>query len=148
MATRLARRGGERPVPSLRDEFESLLHEWFDQPISEVATGTWCPRADLEETDEAYLMHVELPGIAPDDIDVSFEQDTLTVKGERKFYQERSEEGFRRVERSFGSFYRAVRLPSAVDADRIEATHDNGVLTITVPKAATAKPNRIKVLPA
>jgi HSP20 family protein len=145
VATQLRRREGG-VLPSLRDEFETLMHEWFERPFeTETSAGAWCPRCDLEETDDAYVMHVELAGVEPDNIEVDFEDHTLTVKGERRFYQEKTEEGFTRRERSFGSFYRAVRLPDAVDADAIDATHDNGVLTVTIPKTAETRSHRVEV---
>lgn len=135
MGTQLLRRDGGRILPNLRDDLEQLFQDWFEGTTStEMAAGAWCPRCDLEETDEAYVLHVELAGVDPDDIEVSLEDNTLTVKGERSFYAEKSEEGFTRRERSFGSFFRAMRLPTSVDADAIEAAHHNGVLTVTAPK--------------
>jgi HSP20 family protein len=145
MATQMRRRD-EGMLPSLRDEFENLMHEWFDRPFGiETGTGAWAPRCDLEDTDKAYVMHVELPGVEPDEIEVSVEDHTLTVRGERRFYEEKAEDGFTRRERSFGSFYRAVRLPDSVDADSVDASHSNGVLTVTVPKAAETRARRIEV---
>lgn len=149
MATHLLRRNGGRMLPLLREELEQLMDEWFERPWStEMAAGTWCPRSDLEETDDAYVMHVELPGVEPDDIEISLEEHTLSVQGERTFYEERSEDDFTRRERSFGSFYRSVHLPSAVEADAVEATHHNGVVTITVPKSDQQRPRRVEITPS
>jgi HSP20 family protein len=140
------KRRDNRLVSSIRDEFEQRLSEWFEQPFgTSTAAGGWAPRYDLEETDDAWVMHVELPGIEPDEIEVSLDDQTLTITGERRFYDKKEEDGFTRVERSFGSFHRAVRLPSTVEADAIEATHDNGVLTVTIPRSAQAPAHRIEV---
>jgi HSP20 family protein len=145
MATPLLRR--DRGVmPMLRDELEQTMQEWLDRPWGlETSAGAWCPRCDLEEAEDAYVLHVELAGVEPDDIDVSVEDHTLTVKGERHFYAETSEEGFTRRERTFGSFYRAVRLPEPVTTDQVEATHRNGVLTVRIPKSPQARAARIEV---
>ena len=88
---------------------------------------------------------MELPGIAADDVDVSVEDSTLTVRGERKFYSEVDEDSFHRVERRYGQFVRSLSLPSTADAERIQASFDKGVLTIEVPKAEQAKPRKITV---
>jgi HSP20 family protein len=147
MATPLLRRD-RGMMPMLRDELEQTMQEWLDRPWGwgpESSTGAWCPRCDLEETDDAYVLHVELAGVEPDDIDVSVEGHTLTVKGERQFYAESSEEGFTRRERAFGAFFRAVRLAEPVATDQVEATHRNGVLTVTVPKSPQARAKRVEI---
>lgn len=112
---------------------------------SSGGTPGWTPPLDVAETGDAYRVVVELPGFGPDQVDVTVSDGTLTIKGERKFYDDVAEESFHRVERRFGAFQRSISLPSQVQADRIAATFDNGVLTIEVPKAEAVKPRRIQI---
>ncbi|MBU0729335.1 MAG: Hsp20/alpha crystallin family protein [Proteobacteria bacterium] len=94
----------------------------------------WNPQLDLLESDDKITVKAEVPGIEPKDIDISIDRDMLVIKGEKKHEKEESGERYHRVERSFGSFYRAVRLPGEVDRDKIDAKYTNGVLDITLPK--------------
>jgi HSP20 family protein len=107
----------------------------------------WAPALDISERKDAYLVTVELPGVAPDDFQITMEDGLLTIQGERQFAQESSEQQFHRVERRYGAFRRSITLPAQVQADQIEASFDNGVLEIMVPKAEEAKPKRIQVRP-
>jgi HSP20 family protein len=88
---------------------------------------------------------MEVPGIEQKDIDVRMENNTLVVRGERKFEKDEKEENFHRIERRYGSFYRAFSLPNTVDAENVSAEYDNGVLKIKLAKKAEAKPKQIKV---
>jgi HSP20 family protein len=110
-------------------------------------TTAWAPALDISERKDAYLVTVELPGLKPEDLDITMEDGLLTIKGERQFTSESSEQQFHRVERRYGAFRRSITLPAQVQADHIEATFDNGVLQIVVPKAEEAKPKRIQVRP-
>src|SRR5919109_3503452 len=110
-----------------------------------ATTTDWAPALDISERKDAYLVTVELPGIKPEDLDITMEDGLLTIQGERHFTSESSEEQYHRVERRYGSFRRSITLPSQVQADAIEASFDNGVLTVKVPKAEEAKPRRIEV---
>jgi HSP20 family protein len=110
-------------------------------------TTAWAPALDISERKDAYLVNVELPGLEPEDLDITMEDGLLTIKGERQFTSESSEQQFHRVERRYGAFRRSITLPAQVQADHIEATFDNGVLQIVVPKAEEAKPKRIQVRP-
>ena len=110
-------------------------------------TTAWAPALDISERKDAYLVTVELPGLEPEDLDITMEDGLLTIKGERQFTSESSEQQFHRVERRYGAFRRSITLPAQVQADHIEATFDNGVLEIVVPKAEEAKPKRIQVRP-
>ena len=109
-------------------------------------TTAWAPALDISERKDAYLVTVELPGIAADDLQITMEDGLLTIQGEREFAQESSEQ-FHRVERRYGAFRRSITLPAQVQAEQIEATFDNGMLEIVVPKAEEAKPKRIQVRP-
>ena len=136
------------------DPFRDLLHlqndmtRLFGRAYGEDVEGgarAWAPPIDIFETPEAYNVVAELPGFSPDQVDVTVNEGTLTIKGERKFYDEASEENFHRVERRFGAFQRAVSLPQQVQADKVVASFDKGVLTVSIPKAEQAKPRRIEI---
>jgi HSP20 family protein len=143
----IARYDPMRNVSSLQDEVERAFRQAFgggQQPAASPA-GAFSPALDVEETEDGFILHVELPSVAAEDVEVSLEENVLTIAGERPFYADKSTEGFRRLERQFGRFHRAVRLPDRVDGERVEATYRDGLLTIVVPKAEDAKPRRIQV---
>jgi HSP20 family protein len=110
-------------------------------------TAAWAPALDISERKDAYLVTVELPGVEADDLQVTLEDGLLTIQGERYFAHDSSEQQFHRVERRYGAFRRSITLPAHVMAEGIEATADNGVLQILVPKMEEATPKRIKVRP-
>jgi HSP20 family protein len=110
-------------------------------------TTAWAPALDISERKDAYLVTVELPGLKPEDLDLTMEDGLLTIQGERQFTQESSEQQFHRVERRYGAFRRSITLPAHVMAEGIQASFENGVLQIVVPKAEEAKPKRIQVRP-
>jgi HSP20 family protein len=115
---------------------------------SATATATaWAPALDISERKDAYLVTVELPGVEADDLDITLEDGLLTIQGERHFAHDSSEQQFHRVERRYGAFRRAITLPAQVQAEQVEASFDNGVLQIVVPKMEEAKPKRIQVRP-
>jgi HSP20 family protein len=125
------------------------LNRAFDEAFAGT-TGTrlWVPDMDVAERTDAYIVHAELPGVNPDQVEVSFEQNVLTLRGSKPASFDVSSEGELRVfaaERVHGSFERSVRLPEFVDADRISAQFDRGVLTVTIPKAEAAKSRKIAV---
>jgi HSP20 family protein len=125
------------------------LNRALDQAFNGVGgSRVWVPALDVAERGDAYVIHVELPGVTPENVDVSFEQNVLTVRGTKPASFDVNSDGEVRVfaaERVHGSFERAVRLPEFVDADRIEASFTNGLLTIIVPKAQAAQPRRITI---
>jgi HSP20 family protein len=116
------------------------------QQGSDRATA-WAPALDISERKDAYLVTVELPGIEADDLQITMEDGLLTIQGERQFTSESSEQQFHRIERRYGAFRRSITLPAQIQAEQIEASFDNGVLQIMVPKAEEAKPKRIQVRP-
>ncbi len=134
-----------RDVSALHHEVDRALRDALGAGSAPATAGAWAPALDVEETEDGFVLHVELPGITTDDVEVSLEDSVLTITGERSFYDDREEDGFRRLERSFGRFHRAVRLPDRVDATGVRAVHADGVLTIDVPKAEEAKPRRISI---
>ena len=118
----------------------------YGQQSSGRATA-WAPALDISERKDAYLVAVELPGLKPEDLDITMEDGLLTIQGERQFTSESSEQQFHRVERRYGAFRRSITLPAHVMAEGIQASFEDGVLQILVPKAEEAKPKRIQVRP-
>ena len=122
------------------------LHgQW--QGATGASTRAWAPALDIAEGKDAYLVTVELPGVEADDLDITMEDGLLTIQGERHFAHDSSEQQFHRVERRYGAFRRSITLPAHVMADGIQASADNGVLQILVPKMEEATPKRIQVRP-
>jgi HSP20 family protein len=111
------------------------------------STPAWMPALDISERKDAYLITVELPGVKLDDLQITMEGSLLTIQGERVFAHDSSEQQFHRIERRYGTFRRSITLPAHVVADAVQATVDDGVLQILVPKAEEAKPKRIQVRP-
>jgi HSP20 family protein len=107
----------------------------------------WMPALDISERKDAYLITVELPGVALDDVQITMEGSLLTIQGERMFAHDSSEQQFHRIERRYGAFRRSITLPAHVMTDAVQATAGGGVLQILVPKAEEAKPKQIKVRP-
>jgi HSP20 family protein len=118
----------------------------YGQQGSSRATA-WAPALDISERKDAYLVTVELPGVDVDDLQITLDDGLLTIQGERYFAHDSSEQHFHRVERRYGAFRRSITLPAQVQAERIEASVDNGVLQILVPKMEEATPKRIKIRP-
>jgi HSP20 family protein len=142
-----------------RDPFFRLVDSFFNQdllPSEEVSNRSWMPPVDIQETEEAYRLVAELPGLTKDDINITLENNVLRLTGERKFEKgvtgetkdakkEAKNQGYHRIERAYGTFVRAFTLPSQVSHDKVEAKFENGLLTIMVPKAELAKPRRIAI---
>jgi HSP20 family protein len=105
----------------------------------------WSPAVDIFETEQNVVLKAELPGIDPKDVEVRVENNTLFLKGQRKFENEVKEENYHRIERSYGSFTRTFALPSTVNADNVTAEYKSGILTLTMPKREEAKPKTIKI---
>ena len=140
--------GGSAPAElnRLRREIDRL----FEEPFSFLAPSTsffegWTPAVDVYEDNDKYVVKAELPGMKKEDIDVSLDGNTLTISGERKQEEEKKEGENYRSERFFGRFQRSITLPTAVQANKIEATYKDGVLNVTLPKAEEAKPKQIQV---
>jgi HSP20 family protein len=125
------------------------LDRVFDQALgASFGARVWVPAMDVAERGDAYVVQAELPGLSPEQVDVSFEKNVLTIRGTKPASFDSSTDGELRIfaaERVSGSFERSVRLPEFVDADRISANFANGLLTITVPKAEAAQPRRISI---
>ena len=117
------------------------------QPQGNDRATAWAPALDISERKDAYLVTVELPGVEADDLEITMEDGLLTIQGERHFAHDSSEQQFHRVERRYGAFRRSITLPAHVMAEGIQASADNGVLQILVPKMEEATPKRIQVRP-
>lgn len=126
---------------------DQVFGEFFGRTPSQMAVteGLWSPLVDVYETKDAIRLVAEVPGVKQEDIQVSIEGDTLSLKGERPRDAEVKEDQYYRIERSYGSFQRSILLPSVVDASRVKATYRDGVLEIQLPKKEEAKPKEIKV---
>lgn len=141
-------------VPStfdrLRDEVDRTLQHWWsgNGEFDELLSGVdWQPRVDIAETDESVEVKVDLPGIKPEDVEISVSDNQLTIQGERKDEKETKNKKVHRVERSYGSFYRTIPLPAGAKPEDVAAESDNGVITITLPKSPELKGKRIEVKP-
>ena len=110
-----------------------------------MTTGTFVPPVDIYEDEHNITLKLEVPGVEEKDLDIRVENNTLTVRGERKFEKDEKEENFHRIERRYGSFYRAFTLPNTLDAEKVQADYENGILKIKLAKKAEAKPKQIKV---
>jgi HSP20 family protein len=119
------------------------MAEW--EPPAMRTLGDFTPTLDFAENKDAFVVKAEIPGIDPQDITVSLENQMLTLKGEKKHEKEQKDEQYYRMERAYGTFVRTVRLPAAVDGSTVTAAFKNGLLTVTLPKAPEAKGSTIPV---
>jgi HSP20 family protein len=110
-----------------------------------MATAAWAPAVDIKEEPDKYVLHADLPGVKPEETDVSMEDGVLTIKGEKKTEEITEKEGYKRVERTFGSFHRRFSLPDTANPDAISAKSKDGVLEITIPKREAVQPKKIAV---
>ncbi|MCK9637211.1 MAG: Hsp20/alpha crystallin family protein [Methylobacter tundripaludum] len=111
-----------------------------------VATAEWAPAVDIKEEADKFVIHADIPGVKPEDIEVSMEAGVLTVKGQKETEVKTEKEGYKRIERTSGSFYRRFSLPDSADGDAINAKCKLGVLEIIIPKREAIKPKRINVV--
>lgn len=111
----------------------------------ELTSGAWTPAVDIYETPEEIVLRADLPGVGPGDVDLRIENNTLTLRGERRFLKEATEEDYHRIERSYGTFSRSFQLPGSVDQGGIKAGQKDGVLEVHMPKRPDTRPQQIKV---
>lgn len=129
-----------------REPFARLFESFFNDTQGEdVSNRNWVPPVDIQETGDGYRLLAELPGLTKEDIQITLENNVLRLTGERKFERDVKKESFHRIERTYGTFSRAFALPQQVNPEGVQATFENGVLTITVPKAEQAKPRTIAI---
>lgn len=122
--------------------FEDTLSRFFDAPAT---ARPWTPAVDIVENEDELVLTADVPGVKMEDIEIKIEAGTLSLGGKREFEKETKQGGYHRMERSYGSFQRAFALPDTVDAEKVAASFDNGVLRVTLPKKDIAKPHTIKV---
>ena len=136
-----------RELQDRMDRMNRLFRESYrpEGPEEALTSTSFAPPVDIYEDEHNITLKMEVPGIDEKDLDVRIENNTLAVRGERKFEKEEKEENFRRVERQYGSFTRSFTLPSSVETENIQASYDKGVLAIRLAKKAEAKPKQIKV---
>jgi HSP20 family protein len=129
------------PIQGLR-----LFEDAVTRLMNEPRTGRpWSPAVDILETEDNLMLKADLPDVKIDDIDIRVENNTLTLRGQRKFEKDDSIKGWHRIERSYGEFTRTFQVPSTVDTEKVAADYKNGVLTISLPKKEAAKPRQVKV---
>jgi HSP20 family protein len=133
-----------REVAALQNRVNSLFRD-FNDGESSLTTTNFIPAVDIYEDEKRIVLKLEVPGIPEKDLDVTVENNTLVVKGERKFEKEEKEENFHRIERRYGSFSRAFTLPTTVETENIDAKYENGVLKLELKKKPEAQAKQIKV---
>ena len=133
-----------RPEP-FAQEFDRLFNSLFNTTRNGGTVQRWVPPMDLVEADDHFVLKADLPGMAEDDVAIEVQDNVLTISGSREAEHERKEQGWYRLERSYGSFSRSLTLPDGVDADKVEASFDRGVLELRIPKPEERKPRRISI---
>ena len=135
-----------RMMDQWRHEMDRVFNPfWHEDDLSHVVGEEWVPAVDIKEEKDRYVLHADIPGVKPEDIEITMEHGVLSIRGERKFEEKEEKENFKRIERSYGVFYRRFTLPENTDADAIEASGDNGVLKVVIPKTAEMQRKRIEV---
>jgi HSP20 family protein len=142
----LARRNAYRELASMQDVLNRFFDEGFSSDLSTALMNNSLAMDVVENTDE-FVVKATVPGINPEDLDVSYTGDTLTIKGEIKDEKVDEKSQYHLRERRYGSFCRSVTLPNRINADKIDANFENGILTLHLPKAEEVKPKRISITP-
>lgn len=136
-----------RDLRTLQDEMNRLFSSTFTRGGSDeqMFGGNWTPSVDIFENKDNIVLEAELPGLKPEDVNISIENNVLTISGERKFEKKDEGDNFHRVERGYGSFTRSFTLPPTVSAENATAEFENGILHLTLAKREEAKPRRIEI---
>jgi HSP20 family protein len=132
-----------RELNTMQGEMNRLFNSFFDEEGN--GRRRWAPAVDLLEREDSLVLKADLPGLTQDDVNIEVRDNVLTISGERRTDIEDKQNGYYRVERAFGGFSRSLTLPEGVDADRIAANFENGVLEVTIPKPEQRKPRRITI---
>jgi HSP20 family protein len=122
-----------------------LFNDVLERKGEESSLTAWAPSVDIYETEHELVIKADIPEVDPKDLDIRVENNILTIRGERKFEKQVSEENYLRVERAYGNFARSFTLANTVNSEAIKADYQNGVLTLSIPKKEEAKPKQIKV---
>ena len=133
-----------REVSTLQDRVNTLFQD-FAGDNGTVTAASFAPAVDVYENGEKVVLKLDIPGIKEEDLDIRVENQTLSVRGERRFDSEEKEENFHRIERRYGSFFRSFSLPTTVDTENVQANYNAGVLKLELKKKASAQPKQIKV---
>jgi len=135
-----------RGLNSLQDQVNRLFDETFSRGRSaESEMGTWAPAVDIYETEQELVLKADLPEVNQQEIDIRIENNMLTIRGERKFHNEVSQDNYLRVERAYGPFSRSFSLPNTLNTEAIKADYHNGVLSIRMPKREESRPKQIRI---
>ena len=136
-----------RMMDDWRQEMARVFHPLLqrEDDTSHVVGGDWVPAVDIKDEEDRYVIRADIPGVKPEDIEVTMENGVLTIRGERKFEETEEKENFKRIERSHGIFYRRFSLPENTEADAVEAKGMDGVLEVTIPKTEEKQTKRIEV---
>jgi len=134
-----------RDLAQLQDRVNRIFQESAAGREEGLTTTSFVPPVDIYENEQNIVLKLEVPGVEQKDLDIRIENNTITIRGERKFEKETKEENYHRVERRYGSFQRSFGLPNTVNPENVTAGYDNGILTVTLGKRAEAKPKQIKV---
>ena len=136
-----------RDLISIQDRMNRLFEQTLARTREEEgnAASTWMPAVDIYETPDQVVMKAELPGLTREDIEINVRDNTLSLRGQRKFEKDVKEENYLRIERAYGSFQRSFTLPATIQQDKIKAVFKDGVLELTLPKAEEARPKQIKI---
>jgi HSP20 family protein len=137
-----------RELNTIQSEINRLFNSLLDSPSQgngAAALRRWIPQMDLVETEDDFVLRVDLPGLTEKDVNIELESNVLTVSGERKAEHEERKEGYYRVERASGRFQRSLTLPDGVDPDSVRASFDRGVLEVRVPKPEQRKPRKVAI---
>ena len=131
---------------SFQHDMNRMVDQFFRGGHGEEAkVSMWRPSVDIYETDNAWVIKAELPGVSKDDVSIDVHQNRLTLRGQRKHETDVKDEHYHRVERSYGSFQRSFTLPATVDAEKAEASFKDGVLELRLPRLESAKPHQIAI---
>ena len=136
-----------RDLLSIQDRMNRLFEQTLSRSRTEegIAASTWSPAVDIYETSETIVMKAELPGLSREDIEIHIRENTLTLRGERRFAKDVQQENYLRIERVYGAFQRNFTLPATIQQDKIRAVFRDGVLELTLPKAKETEPKEIAI---
>lgn len=145
--TQMTRYTPSRTLRDLQREVDGIFDRFFGRRSGDEGStsAVWAPQTDLTETDDAFRIRLDVPGMSKEDITINLQNSTLTVSGTRSSEETEEGEEYVRVERAFGNFHRTFTLPEAVDAENIQATYEDGVLTISIPKTEESTRRQIEI---
>jgi HSP20 family protein len=136
-----------RDVVSIQDEMNRLFDDFFGRPVlkTDWTEGVWSPTVDVSEDKDNVILRAEMPGMSKEDVNISIQDNVLTLKGEKKQEKEEKDKSYHRIERSYGSFCRSFQFPTSVKSDKVKASYKDGVLSVTLPKTEEVKPKEIPI---